>query len=369
MASELKLSIKNALMERLELGTPILQAPMAGGGDTPDMIAASGEIGALGTMGAAYLRPDQITQSANAIKEKSNRGFGINLFAPVESPPLPAKAKRAVDHIAPYYFELGLPKPELPDNSGFNLDEQVKAMLESGASLFSFTFGIMPPDIISAAKEKGMLVMGTATTIAEAKMLQEAGVDAVIAQGMEAGGHRGTFTGDFGAGQIGTMALVPQIVDQISLPVVASGGIMDGRGIAAALALGASAVQMGTAFLTTQEAGIPQAYKKAILRASPENTRVTQVFSGRPARGIVNRFMEESERGSDKDRAEEKVLPYPYQNALTRPMRSAAGQAGRAELLSLWAGQGLGLARELSTRELYEQLISETAAAIKALKI
>jgi nitronate monooxygenase len=203
-----------------------------------------------------------------------------------------------------------------------------------------------------------MFVMGTATTVEEAVALEQAGVDAIVTQGSEAGGHRGTFAGAFEAGLVGTMALVPQVVDAVRVPVIASGGIMDGRGIAAALALGASAVQMGTAFLTCHEAGIPDAYKEAILGAHEDGTRLTRAFSGRPARGIVNRFMTEI------DRTPEAILPFPLQNTLTRPLRSAAARQGRAEFLSLWAGQAVRLARRQSAADLVARLAKETEEAI-----
>jgi nitronate monooxygenase len=235
--------------------------------------------------------------------------------------------------------------------------------LQTGASVFSFTFGVLPPDAIAAIKSKKMLLFGTATTVDEAIALEKAGVDGVVAQGSEAGGHRGTFGGDFQSGMIGTMALVPQIVDSVSVPVIASGGIMDGRGIAAAMALGASAVQLGTAFLTCEEAGIPEAYKKAILQAHEDQTRITRAFSGRPARGIVNRFMSEVE--SD---APGSILPFPLQNSVTRPLRSAAAKAGRAEFLSLWAGQGVRMTRRQTASELVARLASELENTLSRLQ-
>lgn len=204
-----------------------------------------------------------------------------------------------------------------------------------------------------------MLVMGTATTVAEAKALVEAGVDAVVAQGSEAGGHRGTFLGDFAAGLVGTISLVPQVCDAVAVPVIASGGIMDGRGVAAALALGGAGAQLGTAFLTCEEAGIPAAYQEAILSATEEGTRLTRAFSGRPARGIVNRFL------SGMESREDAVLPFPLQNGLTRPLRSEASKRGRADYLSLWAGQGVRLARRMKAAELVETLRAETETALQ----
>jgi nitronate monooxygenase len=202
-----------------------------------------------------------------------------------------------------------------------------------------------------------MFLMGTATTVEEAVVLERAGVDAVVTQGSEAGGHRGTFVGEFEAAMVGTLALVPQVVDAVGVPVVASGGVMDGRGVAATLVLGAAGAQLGTAFLTCEEAGVPAVYKEAILAAREDATRVTRAFSGRPARGIANRFMTEVDRVGA-------VLPFPLQNALTRPLRTAAAKQNRAEFLSLWAGQGLRLARRQKAGELVARLAAEAQAAL-----
>ena len=355
--------LTTALTERLKLDYPIIQAPLAGGGDTPALVAAVCEAGGLGFIGAAYLTPPQILEAAREVRSRTARPFGINLFAPVRAPTVPLNPLAALKRVAPFYRELGLPEPAVPQVAGDAFSGQLAAALGSGASVFSFTLGIPPEDAIVAIKRRGMLLAGTATTVEEAIALEIAGVNAVVTQGSEAGGHRGTFAGEFEAAMVGTMALVPQVVDAVSVPVIASGGIMDGRGIAAALALGASAVQMGTAFLTCEEAGIPDAYKEAILGAREHETRLTRAFSGRPARGIVNRFMNEVERGAPVDA----ILPFPLQNALTRPLRSAAATQGRAEFLSLWAGQGVRLARRQSAADLVEHLARETDAAIQQL--
>jgi nitronate monooxygenase len=352
------------LLQRLQFDHPIIQAPMAGGGDTPELVAAVGNAGGLGFIGGAYLTPQQVVEAARAIRGKTSRPFGINLFAPLTPPDSGISADTATQRLAGYYAELGLPAPSQSETPSHTFREQLIVALESGASAFSFTFGIFPADAIAAIRERGMVSMGTATTVDEAVALEKAGVDAVIAQGSEAGGHRGTFSGDFSAAMIGTISLVPQIVDAVRLPVIASGGIMDGRGIAAALALGASAVQLGTAFLTCDEAGIPDAYKKAIQLAHEDQTRVTRCFSGRPARGIVNRFMSEMEAADTA----ETILPFPLQNALTRPLRSAAAQQGRAEFLSLWAGQGVRMARQEPAAKLVARLVRETEAAIGQLR-
>jgi nitronate monooxygenase len=331
-----------SIVERLRIRHPIIQAPMAGGATTPQLVSAVSNAGALGFIAAAYLSAEQIAQVARDVRAQTSQPFGINLFAPVEPAPLPTDVQPALDALAAYHDELGLSAPRVPERAVYPFDEQLAAALDSGASVFSFTFGLLPEGTLNAVRRRGMLVVGTATTVEEAITLERAGVDAIAAQGSEAGAHRGTFDpgAGFEAAMIGTMALVPQCVDAVTIPVIASGGIMDGRGIAAALALGADAVQMGTAFLATEESGIPPRYKDAILAARETDTRVTRAFSGRAARGLVNRFMREVEaRGTSAN------LGYPTQNALTRPLRSEAAKQNRPEYLSLWAGQGLRLAR------------------------
>jgi nitronate monooxygenase len=302
--------------------------------------------------------------TASAVRALTSRPFGINLFAPL-SPCEPGKdANSALARLEPYYAELGLSSPSLPETTGSSFDDQLEAALETGASVFSFTFGLLPTSVVQTIKARSIFLIGTATSVEEATALEKSGVDAIVTQGSEAGGHRGSFACEFTAGMVGTISLVPQVVDAVRVPVIASGGIMDGRGIVAALALGAAAVQMGTAFLTCDEAGIPEAYKKAILTAHEDQTRITRAFSGRPARGIVNRFMSEIDRNQDDNM----ILPFPLQNAATRPLRKEAAKQGRAEFLSLWAGQGVRLARRQSAQDLIVRLAGEIDRTIAALQ-
>jgi nitronate monooxygenase len=351
------------LAERLGIEFPIIQAPMAGGATTPELVSAVSEAGALGFIAAAYYSASQIIEFARAVRARTSRPFGINLFAPVEASSLPSNVQPALDAIAGYHEELRLAPPRLAERAIHDFDDQLAAALESGASAFSFTFGLLAEGTLRALKARGMIILGTATTVDEAIALEESGVDAIIAQGSEAGAHRGTFRSAFEAAMIGTMALVPQVVDAVELPVVASGGIMDGRGILAALALGAYGVQMGTAFLTTDESGIPDGYKTAVLAAAESDTRVTRAFSGRPARGLVNRFMDEVEaRGAAAN------LGYPVQNALTRPLRTEAARQNRPEFLSLWSGQGVRLTRREPAGQLVRRLVAEANAAVDALR-
>jgi nitronate monooxygenase len=360
------------LTRALGIELPIIQAPMAGANATPPaLVAAVSNAGGLGFIGAAYMSPDEIAEQAAAVRRLTARPFGINLFAPLDAPSANADGGRvsapdpgaAIARLRGYHEELGLPAPAAPSPPRVRFDEQFEAVVRSGARAFSFTFNALASEHIAGARSRGLYVMGTATTVNEALILVERGVDAVVAQGSEAGGHRGTFAAPFEMAMIGTMALVPQVVDAVPVPVVASGGIMDGRGIAAALALGASAVQMGTAFLTCEECGAASSYKDLITQTPAESTRLTRAFSGRPARGIVNRVMREIEFAADAGA----ILPYPDQNSLTRAMRSAAAAQDRTEYLSLWAGQGAPLARRQSAAALMQRLSNGLDAARAAL--
>ena len=349
------------LTERLGLVHPIIQAPLAGGADSPALIAAVGEAGALGCLGATYMTPAQIRETTAAIHDLTKRPFGINLFAPAPPPVPPNDMRAAVARVAPYYAELGLPSPPAPTAPANPFPELFAAALESGARAFSFTSGLLPDDAIAVVKTRGMFLIGTATTPDEAKALERSGVDAIVTQGAEAGGHRATFSGAPETGLIGSMALVPQVVDAVRVPVIASGGIMDGRGLAAALALGASGVQMGTAFLACAESGAPSAYKQAIYSARPGDIRLTRAFSGRPARCIANRFTTEME-----DAEAEAILPFPWQNNLTRALRAEAAKQNRVEFLSLMAGQGAALARGEGAAALIARLDAEAATALQS---
>ncbi|MCA1570027.1 MAG: nitronate monooxygenase [Chloroflexi bacterium] len=347
-----------ALLQRLGIEHPIVQAPMAGGATTVDLVAAVCRAGALGFLGCAYSSPDMIRETAAAVRARTGRPFGLNLFAPQAVPEASRDASHMVEILKGVHAELGIGPPSVPASSDLVFADQLQAVPETEATAFSFTFGLLPSGAVEELTGRGLFVSGTATTVDEAIALEATGVDAIVAQGSEAGAHRGTLGPDFGAAMIGTMALVPQIVDAVGIPVIASGGIMDGRGIAAALALGAQAAQLGTAFLTCDEAGIPAAHKQAIIDAREDQTRVTRAFSGRPARGIVNRLM------ADIDAESDAILPFPLQNALTRPARTAAANQGRAEYLSLWAGQGVRLSRRLPAEELVKELAKETASAL-----
>ena len=329
---------------------PIIQAPMAGA-STPEMAAAVSNAGGLGSLAAAYSTPDQIREMVARMRQLTDQPFNVNLFA-IEFPPAPEDVSAALALVAPFYQELGIGKPERPV-AGPTFEEQARVLIELEIPIFSFTFGVPSPAILQAFKSKGIKIIGTATTVAEGKILKAAGVDAIVAQGSEAGAHRGTFNHPFEQAMVSTIALAPQMARSVSLPVIASGGIMNGKGIRAALELGAAAVQLGTAFLVCPESSIPECYKKAVLNATDDSTRITRAFSGRPARGIHNHFMRAGEAHP------EAVLAFPWQNNLTRPMRNAAARTNNPEMLSLWAGQAAALARPMKAADLVKTLARE----------
>ncbi len=326
---------------------------MAGGIDTPQLVAQVCNAGALGSIGAAYLSALEIDEAVAAVRERTAAPFAINLFVGGRGEPDPDAVTRVQSMLRPFCAELGLnlvakltPGPESD-----SLDAQFEAVLRTLPRVFSFTFGMPSSEQMRALRERSILVIGTATNVAEGEALDELGVDAICAQGSEAGAHRGTFLGRFEDAMIGTMALVPQLVRRVRAPVIAAGGIMDGRAIAAALALGAQAVQLGTAFLACPEAGTSPAHREALLSPAARRTVVTRCFSGRPGRGIRNRFTDTFEGVQ--------VPPFPVQQRLTRDIRAAASKQGRTDIMQLWAGQGAPLIRAMPAAELIRTLVRE----------
>ena len=344
-------------LKKLGIKFPIIQAPMGGGLTTPELIAAVCNAGGLGSLAAAYLKPDEILDEVQRIRALTDKPLNINLFAGGYERKTVPDARAMLSLLGEIHETLGLPAPVLPAFPPDPFPSQFEAVLEAQPAIFSFTFGIPSPEAMKRLNQRGILSIGTATTVEEARLLETAGVAAVVAQGAEAGAHRGTFLKPFESSMIPTLDLVREIQPAVSVPVVASGGLMDGRDIARTFALGASAAQLGTAFLTCLEAGTPEAYRRAILSARTDTTVITRAFSGRPARGLRNTFIYKL-RGK-----EDSILPFPLQNALTRPMRAAAAKADEAGFLSLWAGQGVTRARELPAAELVERLIAEMKEA------
>jgi nitronate monooxygenase len=325
-----------AATELLGIDVPIVLAPMGGGPSTVELAAAVSNSGGLGSLAGGYLEPDELRRQVQALKSATDKPFAVNLFIPNRQIEL-AAIEETITLLAPLRAELGLaPRPDVstwaPD-----FDKQLEVLVAERVPVFSFAFGALTETESDALQSSGALLVGTATNIAEAKALESSGCDLVCAQGAEAGGHHGSWLAPAEHSLIGTMALVPQVCDAIDVPVIAAGGIVDGRGVAAALCLGAGAAQMGTAFMFCPEAGTPLPHREAMTAATEVDIAVTSRVTGRMARGIRNRLMTLLEN--------DPVPPYPVMNKLTSELRRAAARAGRPDLMSLWCGQAVTLAR------------------------
>lgn len=335
---------------------PIVLAPLAGGPSTPALVAAVSDAGGLGTLGAGYLAPDAIRSEIAEVRARTDRPFGVNLFVGQEVELDQRGIDQAWDALAPYRHELGIDDAAMPTSFAPPFDDQLQAVLDARVPLVTFTFGIPGADMLGEVRAGGAIVGITVTTPAEAGAAVDAGADVLVAQGAEAGGHRGTFLGDPATSLTGLLTLVPRCLDVAEVPVVAAGGIMDGRGVAAVLTLGAAAAQLGTAFLVCPEAGTSDPYRRA-LTATHGTTVVTEVISGRAARGLPNRLTSEL--------AGRAVPPYPVMNALTAGLRRRAAELGRSEFLSLWAGQGVAAMRAMPAADLVAEIERETDEALR----
>ncbi|WP_234744764.1 NAD(P)H-dependent flavin oxidoreductase [Burkholderia sp. WTPI3] len=352
-------SFSTPFSARFGLRLPLVQAPMVGA-TTAAMVAAASNAGALGSLGAGAFAPDRLATEVDAIRAATDRPFAVNLFVLPDASPDAATVARALAAIDPLNASLGLPPGTTPARYAPDFRAQLDALVALRVPVASFTFGVLDAADVARLKAGGTYVVGTATHVAEGLAWQAAGADALSAQGAEAGGHRGTFIGPADDALIGTLALVPQLVDATGLPVLAAGGIMDGRGIAAALALGAQGAQLGTAFLTCAESAIAADWKARLLASADTSTQVTRAITGRHARGLRNALMTRlGERVAD-------AAPYPVQNALTQPLRQAAARANDGDYLSLWAGQGAPLARHRDAALTTSQLVAALDAEWRA---
>lgn len=331
---------------------------MAGGPSSQALVAACSAAGALGGFGFAYTQPVDMEKQAAWVRERTQAPFVINLFTSPQ-PESIAEQRAALDALAHFYAEFGLGTPQAAEPPfAPDLEAQLAAVERIRPRAFTTHLADLPHDRIKKFQSLGIAVGGGATTIAEAKHLQSQGVDFIIAQGGEAGGHRGTWLRDPYDALTGTLALTRLIVREVRVPVVAAGGIMDGAGIAAVFALGAQAAQLGTAFIACPESGASQVHKDALLAAREDDTRITEKFSGKPARGLVNRFMTEM--------AQAPQLAFPAQNSITGKLRAASAKAGKPDCVALWAGQAAPLARALPAAELIRTLEHETIAALRS---
>ena len=347
-----------ALIDSLPI--PIIQAPMVGA-SSDAMAAAVCQAGGLGTLAAASLAPGHIEAAIAAFRSQVTAPFQVNLQMAPSVAPDPAELDQALARLAPWYAELGEPIPAAPNQFSHDFEAQLAALTRAAPPVASFIFSVLTRAQVDALHAAGSYVVGTVSTAAEARAWAEVGADGICAQGFEAGGHHGNFLAEIEASSIGTFALVQTVLEAVDLPVIAAGGVMDGRGVAAALALGASAVQMGTAFLLAEEAVDGPVWQARIREVPDDATRLTRAFSGRHARGIENRFMREMRE------AEGDIPAYPVQNRLTQPLRAAAGKAGNPEMMSLWAGQAVALAKSGKSGDLVRQWWAEAQETALAL--
>jgi len=350
------------LLDLLHIEHPIIQAPMAGAMDA-ELVAAVSEAGGLGCLPCAMLSAEKLREEVGKIRARTTKPIGLNFFC--HTAPVPHNAREAAwrERLVPYYRELGIdPAAPVPFSNRAPFDEALlEAVLDTRPEVVSFHFGLPPQPLYDKLKREGFVIISSATTVAEARWLDERGVDAVIAQGFEAGGHRGMFLTEDVSAQVGTLALVPQVRDAVAVPVIAAGGISDERGIAAAFALGADGVQIGSAYLRTPEAKISGPHRAALKAARDDGTVLTNVITGRPARGFINRIIRE--QGPISDTAPQ----FPLAAGAVQPLRAKAEAQGSGDFSPLWSGQAVALGRELTAAELTRQLAAGALDRLRGL--
>ncbi len=352
------------LLDLIGIELPIIQAPMAGANGSAMVIAAS-EAGGLGSLPCAMLDTAQAQEEIGIIRRRTTKPFNVNFFCHTPPKPDPDRDAAWKARLAAYYTELGLDaSASAPAVVRAPFDEAMCEIVEEHKpEVVSFHFGLPEQGLLGHVKASGCLVLSSATTVEEAQWLEDHGCDAIIAQGYEAGGHRGMFLTDDIATQPGTFALVPQVVDAVHVPVIAAGGIADGRGIAAAFALGAAGVQIGTAYLFTPESLITDLHRAALRAARDSQSVLTNVFSGRPARGLVNRVMRELGPMSDLAPA------FPTAGNALALLKAKAEAAGATDFSSLWSGQAASLGREIDSGGLTQQLAADAEQRLRALAL
>jgi nitronate monooxygenase len=350
------------LLDLLGIKLPIVQAPMAGANGSAMAIAVC-EAGGLGSLPCAMLDVAKARAEIGVIRQRTSKPINVNFFCHTPPKPNPQGDAAWKARLAGYYAELGLtPDTPAPNVNRAPFDEAMCIVVEDlKPEVVSFHFGLPAPALLERVKRSGATVISSATTAEEARWLEAHGCDAIIAQGFEAGGHRGMFLTDTIATQAGTMALLPQVVDAVKVPVIAAGGIADGRGIAAAFALGASGVQIGTAYLFTPEATITPIHRASLRAARDDHTALTNLFTGRPARGLINRLMREVGPMSELAPA------FPMAGGALAPLKAKAEAAGSGDFSSQWSGQAASLAREMSAGELTRKLAQAAAQRLRAL--
>jgi len=347
---------ENRLTAKLGIDYPVIQGPL-GGLSSQKLTAAVSNFGGLGSFGAHGLAPEAIKEAIPEIRSLTSKPFAMNLWVSMEDEGVRTSDENAFNRsLAPlttHLAALGAPRPTFKPYSPARFEDQARVLLDAKVPVFSFIFGIPPREVLEECRAKSIVTIGTATTPEEGAALQEAGVDAIVASGFEAGGHRGSFLRAAEDSLTGTLSLVPQIVDNVDVPVIAAGGIGDARGVVAALALGAEGVQMGTVFLACEESGASLLHRQALRGKKAGHTALTKGFTGRLARGIHNRLLQELNQEGTA------VLPYPLQRSLVRNLAIPAEAAGRSDLLPLWAGQSANLSTCADVSSLLTSLVEE----------
>ncbi|WP_417564353.1 NAD(P)H-dependent flavin oxidoreductase [Microbacterium sp.] len=339
-----------SLSAALGIEHPIVLGPF-GGLSSVELVAAVSDAGGLGSYGLYGYTPERIRDTIAQLRAATDKPFSVNLWLPTgdEVTPDDVDLAAASAAVGPLFDELGVPVPTPPASFLPPIDDQLQAVLDAAPAVLSLVFGVPSPELVTAAHDRGIRVIAGATTVAEARAIDAAGVDAVVASGAESAGHRVSFLAPADESLVGLFALVPQVVDATTAPVIAAGGIADRRGVAAAFALGASGVQVGTAFLRTRQSAASDAHRRAIAEAVDTTTRLTRAMSGRLSRGIPNHAMRAIE-------AADVIAPFPAQNWLTGQFRAEAGRRGLGEYQSLWAGQGAALGTRTDAAEVFAEL-------------
>jgi nitronate monooxygenase len=352
---------KSALTSLLQIQYPIVQAPMLGV-TTPAMVAAIANEGGLGSLPVGGLSPSQTVELIRKTKALTQKPFAVNLFANVVKEPVTEDVIAMQDFLEELCTENQIPYERKPIETFryYSYTEQIDILLTEDIPIVSFTFGMLNDESIQALKNKGVILIGTATSVKEGKLLEEKGIDVVVAQGIEAGGHRGTFLEDEPLPMVGLMSLVPQMVSQVSVPVIAAGGIYDGKTIRAALSLGAQGVQPGTAFVASDESTAIASYKLALMQAKDTDTVLTRSFSGRWARGLRNKFI------SAVDSSGLTIPAYPFQISLAASIRAHANQNNNKEFTALWAGQSASKAEAKPAAEIFRSMVQDAEETMGA---
>lgn len=348
---------KTKITELLGIQYPILQGPMGGGFSTVELLAAVSDSGGLGSYGVYTITPEEILEVGKAIKAETDKPYNINLWVSDVDKSLahyPAASLEKVKTLfKPYFDELGIALPELSTDIPSKFEKQVEALFEIRPAVFSFVFGIPSKEILAESRRLGIKTVGTATTLDEALALEEAQVDAIVASGFEAGGHRSSFLRPAEDSQTGLFALIQQLKAKTSTPIIAAGGIADAKGIAAAMMLGADAVQLGTAFLATDESDATPQHRALLFSDNSKLTTLSKSFTGRMGRMIANKI-------ADEVKFETEVLPFPLQTKFMAPLKAAALAQGRTDLVNFWCGQNTVTLKHHKAAELMQDLVEET---------